>query len=211
MRELRYTLACDGSSDRALHPILDWLLRQHLAPDCALQSGLWHDTDLVARIREAVRLFPCDLLFVHRDAERESVAKRTEEIEEAKEKALAALPTDAALPAICVVPVRMTEAWLLFNEQAIRDAAGNSNGKIVLQMVGIHRAEDHPDPKETLEKLLRTASGLKGRRLDKFDERRARQRVAEFIDDFEPLRSLPAFRKLETDIKRIVAERAWNE
>ena len=29
MQELRYTLLADGSSDRALLPILTWLLRQY--------------------------------------------------------------------------------------------------------------------------------------------------------------------------------------
>jgi len=30
MSSIRYTLLTDGSSDRALIPILNWLLRQHL-------------------------------------------------------------------------------------------------------------------------------------------------------------------------------------
>ena len=41
MSDLRYTLLADGSSDRALMPILSWLLREHL-PHRAIQEE-WAD------------------------------------------------------------------------------------------------------------------------------------------------------------------------
>ena len=76
MSAVTYTLLSDGSSDRALMPLLDWLLRQHM-PSIAIQ-GSWADLrrlprpprSLVNRIQTSVDLFPCDLLFVHRDAPR---------------------------------------------------------------------------------------------------------------------------------------------
>jgi hypothetical protein len=37
MRELRYTLLSDGSSDRALLPVLTWLLHEHTF-EFAIQS-----------------------------------------------------------------------------------------------------------------------------------------------------------------------------
>jgi hypothetical protein len=200
-----------------LYACLRWILRSRPASDFDVgiasilaarlrpQPAYLNKTHLHDRIREAVKLYPCDLLFIHRDAERESPSNRVQEISEA----LASLPEYKVLPVICVVPVRMTEAWLIFDEQAIRNASGNSHGKVGLPMINVSRIEEHADPKDALEKLLRTASELRGRRLDKFNTKHARQRVAELIDDFGPLRSLTAFQRLESDIKRIVQQEGW--
>ncbi len=45
MRELRYTLVSDGSSDRALLPILSWLLQEHRVL-CPIQAE-WADLRLL--------------------------------------------------------------------------------------------------------------------------------------------------------------------
>ena len=128
MEELRYTLLSDGPADKALMPILTWLLRQHI-PNLPIQSR-WADLrrlprpprELHERIRESVRLYSCDLLFVHRDAEAISLEVRLNEIRQA---VLNARVENETSTVVCVVPVRMTEAWLLFDIDAIRQAAGN--------------------------------------------------------------------------------------
>lgn len=199
MTELRCTVLTDGPSDDALLPILTWLLQQRLA-ETAIQAQ-WADLrklperprGLSERIVRALDLFPCDLLFVHRDAEREPPARRVEEIR-------AAMTTVPVSPCyVCVVPVRMTEAWLLFDPAAIRRAAGNPNGSIPLDLPPPPGAELLPDPKERLHALLREASGLRGRRLKDFHV--PPRRVAALIDDFSPLRRLPAFQHLEEEIE----------
>ncbi len=71
---LVYTLLADGSSDQVMMPILEWLLARH---GVSRLQGRWADlrslrtspSGLAARISAAHRLYPCDLLFVHRDAE----------------------------------------------------------------------------------------------------------------------------------------------
>ncbi|MEQ9550984.1 MAG: hypothetical protein RIM23_15410 [Coleofasciculus sp. G3-WIS-01] len=125
MKELRYTLLSDGSSDKALLPILTWLLRLH-GVECAIQSQ-WADFRRLPqqplnhseRIKFSFNLYPCDLLFVHRDAEKEPREKRVAEIQ----KSVEGIRESVSVPIICVVPVRMTEAWLLFDKAAIRKAA----------------------------------------------------------------------------------------
>lgn len=115
MTELRYTLLSDGSSDRALIPLLNWLLQIHLN-DSAIQSQ-WADLrslhrslrdTLEKRIQLSIELYPCELLFIHRDAERDAHELRVNEIE----RAIANVRFSVTIPTICVVPVRMTEAWL---------------------------------------------------------------------------------------------------
>jgi hypothetical protein len=212
MRELRYTLVSDGSSDRALMPLLTWLLRQHLGDDCPIQP-VWPDLTrlprrpkgLEERVRAALDLFPCELLFVHRDAEGDPLEQRLEEIK----TACAALGEEVTL--VRVVPVRMQEAWLLFEEAAIRRAAGNPNGRAPLEMPPLKRLDKLPDPKEALYQLLRDASGLTGRRLKRFSTQASAPRVAEFIEDFTPLRGLTAFAVLEKELIRMIGQRGRGE
>ena len=143
-------------------------------------------------------MYPCDLLFVHRDAERESIDKRVEEIHES----LSNSAIEKALPVICVIPVRMQEAWLLIDESAIKKAAGNPEGRQRVNMPDPKRIEDLPDPKQILHELLRQASGLRGRRLKRFRQEVGSRvhLVAEQIDDFSPLRELPAFQAVERQV-----------
>jgi hypothetical protein len=213
MEELRYTLLADGSSDQALLPILTWLLKVHL-PDCAIQPQ-WADFQRLSksrkdtfpkRIEQSIDLYPCELLFVHRDAEREAHQKRVEEIHNAIE----GVNQSFLAPFICVIPVRMTEAWLLFDELAIRTAASNPSGRKLLQFPDIKRLEDEPDPKELLYKLLREASDLSQRRLKQFSASERVYRVAELIDDFSPLRMLAAFKALEAEVEQVIQEQNWS-
>jgi hypothetical protein len=154
---------------------------------------------LPERILKSIELYPCDLLFVHRDAEREPLDTRVLEILRAL---MHAGSNQAIPPAVCVVPVRMQEAWLLFDEAAIRRAAGNPNGRDLLRLPRPATCETLADPKDTLHTALRNASGLTGRRKHWFDPYTAALRLADLIDDFAPLRVLPAFQRLETDLNR---------
>ncbi|HLL03777.1 MAG TPA: hypothetical protein VK539_24550 [Myxococcaceae bacterium] len=207
MRHLRYSLLSDGSSDRALMAAIDWLLRKHSRN---VFVGEWADLrrlprpprGLVERIEVCLELYPCDLLFVHRDAE---TADRIERVEEIRQ-ALTSVP---APPTVCVVPVRMQEAWLLFNEAAIREAADNPNGTQRIEMPVLRAIEVMPDPKETLLGLLKKASGLSGRRLKSFDARAHVHRLAQIIEDFSPLLVVPAFSALDAEVKKILAENEW--
>jgi hypothetical protein len=152
------------------------------------------------RILAAIDLFPCDLLFVHRDAEREDPEHRYKEIRDALQEASA---QGFQTPAVCVVPVKMTEAWLLFDEASIRQAAGNPNGKNALGLPDLNRIELILDPKEGLSEILRKASGLSGRRLKTFNVPGSQIRITDLIEDFSPLRKLKAFQRLEEDIYRL--------
>ena len=211
MGRLRYTLVADGSSDRSLVPILTWLLRG----SCGLQpiQGEFSDLrrlpnpprSLAERIDRSVELFPCDLLFVHRDAERAAVEHRAAEIGRAVRKTKVATG-----PVVCVVPVRMQEAWLLIDEAALRHAAGNPNGREPLNLPSVETLEALPDLKQILHDLLRQASGLRGRRLRSFSERLSGHRVAELIEDFDPLYRLTAFQRLAADVERTVTEQGWS-
>jgi len=117
-----YTLVADGSSDKVLLPILTWSLQQR---DVTPIMEQWADIGRTPggtedRLKTALDLYPCDVLFVHRDAESQPSDLRRAQIADALRWTL--------VRHIPVVPVRMMEAWLLIDESAIRSAAGNPNG-----------------------------------------------------------------------------------
>lgn len=202
MTYLRYTLVAEGASDRALLPILNWLIdREDVAYQPQLAEACYLPPPregLLQRVRRALHLYPCELLFVHRDGDAVGWCVRVDEIR----RELAALP-HRYTP---IVPVRMTEAWLLSSEAAIRQAAGNPNGRHALDLPGWRQWEDLRNPKEVLLGALRAASGRNLRQLRGFREHALRQRVAELTESFEPLARLPAFSRLQDDLSEIVRD-----
>ncbi|MGA2067919.1 MAG: hypothetical protein ABSG86_23320 [Thermoguttaceae bacterium] len=200
---MRFTLVTDGPTDSVLCRHIEWLLKKHVG--LVPVESQWAEfrwlreppTDLASKIAKAAELYPCDVLFVHRDAETEEPERRRDEIHAAVGKAR------LKVSQVCVIPVRMTEAWLLFDEAAVRWAAGNPNGEAELGLPHA-RAETLPNPKAVLHKALVTACGLAGRRRRTFDISQAVHQVAEYIDDFSPLLALPAFQALEKEVLAVL-------
>jgi hypothetical protein len=213
MNELRYTLLTDGPTDKALTPIITWLLRQHL-PNLPVQSH-WADLgrlprpprELSNRILKSIELYSCDLLFIHRDAETASLNTRSNEIKEAVDKAKC---NTEVPPSIGVMPMRMTEAWLLFDIGAIREAAGNPNGTVALDVPKMSEIEDIPNPKKLLHDLLRKATELSTHRKSRFDTSAAVLRIPDCIEDFSPLRNLSSFKAFEQEIIKIIKSEHWS-
>lgn len=137
-----------------------------------------------------------ELAFVHRDAEKQDPQLRSHEVAEAIAE------TRANLPFVPVVPIRMTEAWLLLDEQLIREVAGRPDGKTPLGLPRISEVESLPDPKTTLRVALETASGLKGRRMKQLQSRFGENRrlLLERLDIHGPVTELEAWKALERSL-----------
>lgn len=195
MQRFTATLVAEGSSDEALMPLIEFVLDEHCRiPHVTtfaanLPSGKLHE-----RIVQALILHPCHLLFVHRDADRESVSQREGEIRDA-------VRTTNASATICLIPVRMTEAWLLVDEMAIRRASGNTSGTAQLELPPVSRLEAQADPKSLLFAALEKASELGPHRLRRFDRYQARRQISGFMDDHSVLRSVPSFVHFETQVR----------
>jgi len=198
-RTIQVSLLSDGSSDRQLLPLIEWVLRQFTsAPIRSTWANLSvlgeRPRTLTERVRSALEFYPCDILFIHRDAEGEAWEARRNEIRRAVES----VPD---IRYVGVVPVRMQEAWFLFNERALRYAADNPNGSVRLTLPALNRVEQLPDPKEVLFSLLRQASEYRGRRLKQFRPQHHAYRLGELVQDFSPLRQLEAFRHFESEAR----------
>ena len=200
---LRFLLVCEGSSDSALIPHISRLLLQsgHFDP----QGQSWtRSGSLANKIREGLQFSGfCDLLFVHRDADSDvetssaGPERRYAEIEEAVH--------DSGFdgPWVGVVPVRMTESWLLLDEIAIRRFAGNLNGSNPMYLPAQTQVENESDPKGCLEKALVAASGLSGRHLRSFrrDIPELRRLLLEELPVGGSLEQVPSWVRFRDDIR----------
>lgn len=162
----------------------------------------WVDTSLFTtgpkladKVHGALSVQPCRLLFVHRDSDNQPPDLRFDEIR------LAA----GDQPHVAVVPIRTTEAWLLIDEAAIRAAAGRVSGREALGLPALPRIEQVSDPKRVLRDALVAAHGATGRRARRFHPANVRQRLADLVDDWSPLRQLSAFQRLEADTRAALA------
>ncbi len=191
------SLVADGSSDRALIPLIERLLLE-LRPGWRFSSVQFErltQPTLGERVRECLARYPCDLLFVHRDAEGESIDQRMREIETS---------TRGYAPnSVAVVPVKMTEAWLLTNEASIREAVGNLTGTAPLSLPTL-AAIERVDAKEKLDAALTSAANLNRRRTRMFRAQDYRFRVAECTHDLERLRKLSSFASFEERLEAVL-------
>lgn len=208
MRRARALLLVDGSSDEPLGRHAAALARKHgvvldvVAPEferMARPPG----RRIADRIQRVLAFDPdFEVVLIHRDAEAQPVEHRVAEIHLAVE--------ELSFDCVCVpvVPIRMTEAWLLLDETAIRWVAGRPSGREPLQLPKPDSVESHPDPKALLREALNTASGFSGRRLRKFDRDFGshRRQLMERLDRRGPVQSLGAWQALELSIRRMSDE-----
>jgi hypothetical protein len=188
----RGLLLSDGASDGPLARHLERIAAD-LGGDISL---LWVDTRLAnigltvaARMAFLVGLDANpDILFVHRDAEAQNPSWRFEEI------ASGATAAGVPWPVVPIVPIRMTEAWLLLDESAIRSVAGRPTGRAPLPLPTLREAERLADPKRRLMEVLLAASETSGRRGHQFkrDFDRHRALLIERLDTEGPVSRLSA-------------------
>lgn len=155
------------------------------------------------KLRAAIKLGGAyDLIVVHRDADNASVGARTTEISDAVN---GASPGSRFVP---VIPVRMTETWLLTNEHEIRRVAGKPNGRAPLNLPPVRRLEAVANPKQMLRRALATASEATGRRLSSLEARfsQNRRQLFERLDPDGPVRNLPSWRHFVTGIENGLKE-----
>lgn len=217
MPQLLFTLVGEGPTDDALMPIIEWTLAN---PDLGLLPAvefvprfvgpdqLPGSSDVVERAVASLIGFPCDLLFIHHDADGPSPSLWVERIRAAvMDIRRRGHEVPASIP---IVPVRETEAWLLTDESAIRRVAGKPHGTTHLGLPRMHEIESCLDPKSRWKQALERASGLSGRRLRSLDGIRPFD-VASVVPSFVGLRQLPAFRAFEADVRQVVRDQRWPE
>ena len=207
---LRTLYLCEGSSDTGLRFHIEAIAVEmgreiHVTvPDLdRLPTKPGHSVG--DKLRAARQLSPgadeYDLVVIHRDSDGNPPQRRRDEIADA---VAAVSPSLAHVP---VIPVRMLEAWLILDHTAIREVAGNPNGRMSLGLPNPNRAERVADPKALLKQAIATASEEKGRRLNKlqarFSENRAR--LLQMLDREGPVKQLASWQSFTHDLSEVLS------
>lgn len=192
-RQITYSVIADGWTDRVLLPVISWAIHRLdptvdiLEPEFAERTG-------------SVEEFFGDyspstmLVFAHRDAEKAAFEDRLREFEQVLSEHNEVVP---------VIPVRMSEAWLLIDGAAIAKAADAPGARVAVPKVTT--LEKIADPKAELTELLFTAAGSPtGRSGKRFKSSTGKRRVnlASLITDYSPLESLSAFVEFQSALAR---------
>lgn len=154
--------------------------------------------DLSSRMRAGLRLMgsSVDIVICHRDADNQGHGARKREME----GALSAMGAPSML--VPIIPVRMTEAWLLLDEAAIRTVAGAPGGTNDLALPKKSDVERVADPKAVLKASILRAAQVTGRRRARLDERFSshRRQLLERLDCFCPVAELPSWKRMLAEI-----------
>ena len=198
----RFLLVCEGISDTALISHIGRLMIHYGIYDP--EGSSWDKKGtLVQRIRDAITYYEsCDLLLVHRDADASRETRSAGPERRYAEIEGAVRASGFTGPWVGIVPVRMTESWLLLDEAAIRRIAGKPTGNDPLDLPALRRVESEPEPKGRLEKALILASGLSGRRLSRFERNFSahRQQLLENLPVCGPLEQVPSWVRFRDDL-----------
>lgn len=197
MSLINATLLCDGTSDFCLADLARLLIDEHF-PNLTFRLNIAKEfvparLPLNQRLEKLYQLYSPDVIICHRDAEGMPHTERHLEVTNALQ--VANIPAKLVI----AIPVRMIESWLLCDEYAVRAAANNKNGDNAISLPVRNRIENLPDPKEKLFSVLKEASNLSHRRLQKFDTHGARSRITSHLESVTPLRELPSFKRFELE------------
>lgn len=191
-RQLTWSIVADGGTDLMLVPVIQWAIHrldpavEILEPEFRKRRG---------GVEDFLRTYDSGamVVFVHRDAESLPLENR-----------LAEFDGVTRADVVPVVPVQMSEAWILFDGAAVAKAAGSPAAEVIAPAIA--EIENIANPKERLDELLLRAAGLPaGRRGRNFKRSIAKRRVsvAAYIADYRPLEGVPAFRRFQ----EVLAER----
>ena len=202
IKSISFVLLCEGSSDEGLRPHLETLLIHFGAQEATGMTDARKGpiaTRLGQLFREGADL---DMVFIHRDSDGPDRDRREREIQRGVED------SGFPHPHVPVIPVQETEAWLLLDEQAIRNVVARPSGKQPLRLPKPNAIEGTRNPKEILQNALLAASGASGRRLrkEKNNFSRHREVLLQRLDPFGAVRGLPSWQCLERDIQRALAQ-----
>ncbi len=195
MAVIQCLLVCEGGFDTALVSHIGRLIASydHSEPEFETSTSGRRPAD---KIRNSPRrIGQYDLLFVHRDADNAGADARYREIEAAVQD------SEYDGPWVGIVPVRMTEAWLLLDERAIRQVVRNPHSRTQLTLPSPNEAERRANPRAILETALLDACEKRGRR--RTDMQRALpdicQRLLQNLPVGGPLEQLASWARFRDD------------
>ncbi|MEV0154558.1 hypothetical protein AB0H57_12565 [Micromonospora sp. NPDC050686] len=196
----------EGSSDQPLADIVELLFFER-----GVEVNLSHPSfellpkvgkDVRSRVTAGLELAggTVDVIVVHRDADNAGYQARLREIR------AATTPVSAGSALVPIIPVRMTEAWLLLDEAAIRQVAGNPRGRVSLGLPRAHEVESIADPKAKLRECLVRAADVTGKRRERVNGRfnEHRRQLFSWLDRSGPVTRLTGWQRVVDEVDTVV-------
>ena len=203
--KVRFLLICEGSSDTSILPHIEKLLFLFGLSD--IEGDYWAKSGrLVDKIQDGLRYFGnCDLLLVHRDADSDQETQSAGAGRRYREICEAVGDSGFTGNWMGIVPVRMTETWLLVDESAIRYVAGRPRSDTPIDLPPLRLVEHEADPKTRLAEALVAASGTTGRKRKRFIEAipSLRHQLLQDLPIGGPLEQVPSWVRFRNDLSRI--------
>lgn len=205
---LRAVLLVDGPSDLPMAGHLERLCATHHREVQITAIDPRHLGGVGRKVEDRLRFIlnqdaDPDLVFVHRDAEAVAPEQRVAEVMDAAQSA--GVATTDVVP---IIPVRMTEAWLLLDEAEIRRVAGRPSASGDLGLPRPRTVESVADPKTLLREVLLKAGNPSGRRRrDQFERDFGQHRalLLQRLDINGPVTQLSSWQRLRDDIREAMA------
>ncbi|MCX6030662.1 MAG: DUF4276 family protein [Chloroflexi bacterium] len=99
-----------------------------------------------------------------------------------------------------IIPVQMTEAWMLADPEALRTVVGTATQALELGLPAhAHEVESDPYPKQTLEQAIRKALASRPKRRRRIDLNTVYEPLARQIS-LERLAAVPSYRQFVADM-----------
>lgn len=106
-------------------------------------------------------------------------------------------PNNICQNLVSIIPVRMSEAWMLADIDLLREEMGTNKTPKELEL--IHNPENYNDPKITIENALRIAQENLPKRRHRLGINELYQPIGQLID-IEKLNALPSYRKFKESV-----------
>jgi hypothetical protein len=136
-----------------------------------------------------------DILFIHTDGASDHKEQAANCIAPAIERIVGSGAFDARQRCVPVVPVRETEAWMLADTDALREAwrVSKPSSEQLTALRQIKRVEQITDPKTELERLYRLMTGRN-------NAAKTLDAIAQHIE-ITKLQDLPSFQRMESALR----------
>lgn len=199
----------EGTSDHPLSNIVETLFFTKgveirlSTPDFSLLSEKVNK-DIKSKVEAGVKLIGSvpDVIVIHRDADNSGTLARIKEIDLGTRHLL------NLTKVVPIIPVKMTEAWLLLDEKSIRTVSGNPKGKVSINIPKVREVESIANPKSFLAECILTASELTGRKRETLKKRfnQNRRQLLGKLDQEGPVTSLPSWQNLLKSVEKAAFE-----
>jgi len=144
------------------------------------------------------------ILFIHADADADAKAAREERIKPAMNR-LTATGEFSSDRIVAVIPVKMTEAWMLADPDALRKALHLAENLDLELPARTRELERLTDPKTQLQQITRLSSTRKRQRRRRDPLKSLPRQLGDSIS-LDCLRRLPAFQTMERELRQSLTQ-----